>query len=49
MQDLKVDNTHFIYDMGPTIFMEVYALYMTSQPRFMTSYTHKNNICSSTT
>ena len=23
--------------MGPTIFMEVYALYMTSHPRFMTS------------
>ena len=30
-------NTHCIYIMGPTIFMEVYALYMTSHPRFMTS------------
>ena len=30
-------NTHCIYDMGPTIFMEEYALYMTSHPRFMTS------------
>ena len=30
-------NTHCIYDMGPTIFMEEYALYMTSHPQFMIS------------
>ena len=30
-------NTHCIYDMGPTIFMEEYALCMTSHPQFMTS------------
>ena len=28
-------NTHYIYEMGPTIFMEEYALYMTSHPQFM--------------
>ena len=30
-------NTHCIYDMGPTIFMDEYALYMISHPRFMIS------------
>ena len=31
-------HTHCIYDMGPMIFMEVYALYMTSHPLFVTSW-----------
>ena len=38
-------NTQCIYDMGPTIFMEEYALYMTSHPRFMTSQ-HSNQYIS---